>query len=328
MVFSPLANASRRIPDVGRSSPRTAAVSGFLIHHNAGLDAFGQATAAGREVSANYWILNDGTILPNVDEQRRAFTSGAVGYPGGAEADHRCITVEVSNSPEGVRSGSWAISAAAQAALEQLIGDVFRRYDLGPVKRGTYGGVAVHRDFVPTECPGGYIMDRLPGIIRNAEAARTGASTEDPLGGIMGYYDNKTAFRKDLAGIIRRHVPLAPMNSARPSAKTGKPLRTNIATEIRRNTRNGDQTNRRGIRTESKLDGLREEVAQLAKAVQELGKVVGAAPAALTIDTAAIERAVTESAARIRAELAAEEEETERFLATVAEDDDDDLTEE
>ena len=328
MVFSPLANASRRIPDVGRSAPRNAPVSGFLIHHNAGVDAYGQATAAGREVSANYWITNAGEILPNIPEERRAFTSGAVGYPGGAEADHRCITVEVSNSPEGVRSGTWAISEPAQAALERLIGDVFSRYNLGQVRRGTHGGVAVHRDFVPTECPGGYIMSHLSEIIRNAEAARTGASAEDSLGGIMSYYDNKQQFRKDLAGIVRRHVPLAPMNSARASAKTGKPLRTNIATEIRRNTRNGDQTNRRGIRTESKLDGLREEVAQLAKAVQELGKVVGAAPAALAIDTAAVERAVAESAARISAELAAEEEETERFLVTVAEEDDDDPAEE
>ncbi|WP_449280431.1 peptidoglycan recognition protein family protein [Leucobacter sp.] len=173
MGFSPLAAMNRRIPDLGRSSPRTAKVSGFTIHHNAGVDALDQATAPGREVGANYWITNAGVIIPHVDEERRAFTSGHPGYPAGAASDHRNITVEVSNSPEGVRNGTWAISAAAQKALSQLIGDVFKRYRLGPVRRGVEAGVAVHRDFVPTECPGGFIMTNLARIIADAEQYRT-----------------------------------------------------------------------------------------------------------------------------------------------------------
>lgn len=177
MGFSSLADKSRRIPDVGRSSPRQAKITGFGLHHNAGVDAYGQATAAGREVSANYWIANDGTLIPNIDEGRRAFTSGAAGYPAGAEADHRNITVEISNSPEGVKAGTWAISAAAEATLTALIADVYRRYDLGPVRRSATNGVGVHRDWVPTACPGDYVMARLPEIIRAAEAARTGTST-------------------------------------------------------------------------------------------------------------------------------------------------------
>jgi hypothetical protein len=168
MGFSPLANMSRRIPDVGRSAARNANVTGFTIHHNAGVDAYGQATAAGREVSANYWITNDGQILPNVDESRRAFTSGAAGYPAGAAADHRNITVEVSNSPEGVRSGSWAISDAALDALVRLIADVWKRYNLGPVTRGASRGLGVHRDWVPTACPGPYIMGKLDEIVARA----------------------------------------------------------------------------------------------------------------------------------------------------------------
>lgn len=174
MTFSSLATMSHRIPDVGRSQPRDARVAGVLIHHNAGVDAYGQATAPSREVSAQYWITNAGELLPNVDENRRAFTSGMVGYPAGAQADHRFITVEVSNSPEGARTGSWAISAAAQNMLERLIADVHQRYRLGPVKRGTQTGVAVHQDFVPTACPGPYIMGRLGSIIQAAEAYRAG----------------------------------------------------------------------------------------------------------------------------------------------------------
>ena len=117
MGFSPLANMARRIPDLGRYNPRQSAITGFGIHHNAGVNSYGEATNPNRQVSANYWITNEGDILPSVDENYRAWTSGMAGYPAGANADHRNVTVEVSNSPEGVRTGTWAISDAAMNAL-------------------------------------------------------------------------------------------------------------------------------------------------------------------------------------------------------------------
>ena len=181
MGFSPLADMSRRIPDVGRSSERLGKVQGVLVHHNAGVNAYGQATAAGREVSAHYWITNEGDLLPNIDETRRAWTSGHPAYPAGALADHRFITVEVSNSATG---GNWPISAKAEDMLARLIGDVHSRYKLGKVKRGTQSGVAVHRDFVATECPGGYVMANLDRIIRTAEQHRTTGAAGGSTGGL------------------------------------------------------------------------------------------------------------------------------------------------
>lgn len=178
MGFSPLADASRRIADRGRYNIRNSRIRGFTIHHNAGVDSYAEAWNPNREASANYWILNDGTILGNVDENHRAWTSGAAGYPEGAASDHRNITVEVSNSPEGVRNGTWAVSDAAMESLSALIGDVFKRHNLGPVRRATYDGVAVHQDFVPTLCPGPYIMGHLGSIISAAEAARTGVTPQ------------------------------------------------------------------------------------------------------------------------------------------------------
>lgn len=181
MGFSPLANMAMDIPALDRWNARQSAIKGVTIHHNAGVDAYGQATAPGREVSANYWIANDGTIIPNVDEDYRAFTTGASGYPEGTASDHRNITFEVSNSPEGVRTGTWAISPSAFKALASLIGDIFKRHNLGAVRRGTYGGVAVHRDFVPTECPGPYIMSNLDRLIDQAENYRVnGGGTPAP----------------------------------------------------------------------------------------------------------------------------------------------------
>ena len=174
MGFSPLANMSRRIADGGRSNPRNSSIRGFTIHHHAGVDAMSEAWNPARQASANYWIANDGTIIPHIDENRRAWTTGHINYPGGAQSDHRNITVEVSNSPEGVRTGTWAISAAALKSLINLIGDVFKRHNLGTVRRGTNGGVAVHQDFVPTVCPGPYIMSNLNMIITEAEKVRSG----------------------------------------------------------------------------------------------------------------------------------------------------------
>lgn len=181
MGFSPLANMSRRIPHGGRQSKRNSEITGFTIHHNAGVNAYGQATNPSREVSAHYWITNEGEILPQIDENMRAYTTGSSGYPAGAKSDHRNITAEVSNSPEGVAKRTWAISEPAEAALERLIADVFKRHRLGPVRRGKSKGVAVHQDYVPTECPGPYIMLKLPSIIARAEQIRTsGQTTQTP----------------------------------------------------------------------------------------------------------------------------------------------------
>lgn len=174
MGFSPLAAMSRRIPGMGRWNARQDKVSGVLWHHNAGVDSYGQATAPGREVSAHYWITNKGDLLPQIPEELRAWTSGHPAYPAGALADHRFITVEVSNS--GGAPG-WPISDAALDTLARLIGDVHARYGLGPVKRGTARGVAVHSDFVATECPGPYAMTHIDEVIAAAEKYRTGTAS-------------------------------------------------------------------------------------------------------------------------------------------------------
>lgn len=183
MSFSPLASMATKIPSGGRYGPRYTDIKGFTVHHQAGVNMHGEATSPNREVSANYWISNEGQIMPQIDEVYRAWTTGAAGYPAGAESDHRNITAEVSNSPEGIASGTYAISSAAKTALEKLIGDVFKRHGLGPVKRSTFGGVAVHKDFVPTACPGPYIMANLNSIISNAEQYRIKGGAPVPPSG-------------------------------------------------------------------------------------------------------------------------------------------------
>ena len=174
-MFSPLAAMSRRIPDGGRSSARTSRITGVGVHHNAGVDAYGEATNPKRVVSANYWITDAGVIIPQIDESRRAWTSGKTGYPKGAAADHRNVTIEVSNSKQGVKDGTWAISPAARLALVNLIADIHIRHKLGPVRRSATAGVGVHKDWVNTSCPGPYVMAQLPSIIAEAETIRAAA---------------------------------------------------------------------------------------------------------------------------------------------------------
>lgn len=180
MGFSPLANMSLRIPDVGRSSPRNSQVTGVGVHYQYGKNAHGEATNPNRSVSANYWIDDDGTIRPNIDENRRAWTSGATGYPAGAAADHRNVTMEISCTDP----GTDRISDAALKSAIALIADVYRRHGLSTVLRGASRGVGVHRDWVPTACPGEYMMGRLPSMITEAEKIRVqGGSPSAPSGG-------------------------------------------------------------------------------------------------------------------------------------------------
>lgn len=193
MGFSPLADMSKRIPHGNRQSKRKSKISGFTIHHHAGVNAMGEATRPGRQVSANYWISNEGDIIPQIDETMRAWTTGHANYPAGAASDHRNITVEVSNSPEGVRTKSWAISTAAETALIRLIADVFKRHGLGPIRRGTSSGLGVHRDFVSTSCPGPWIMERLPSIISRGNQILSGSTTIPKEEGILDMDEVKLA---------------------------------------------------------------------------------------------------------------------------------------
>lgn len=177
MGFSPLANVFVRIPEGGRFNPRNKPVTGVMIHHNAGINAYGEATNPNREVSANYWVSNDGTLIPHIDESKRAWTSGGPN-PAGAAMDHESITFEVSNSAVG---GNWPISAAARRILIDTIADIFKRYNLGPVTRSR---VRIHSDVQSTACPGPSITGDLGNIIAEAEKKRRGSTlAPKPAGG-------------------------------------------------------------------------------------------------------------------------------------------------
>lgn len=165
MTHSPLTNRIQLTPD---SSPRDRTIDRFIFHHAAttSLDQIlSLFQPGGREVSANYALGTDGTLVLAVDEDRRAWTSAAPDWDG------RAITIEVANSQTG---GSWPVSDAAFDKLARLIGDVSQRYDF-PINDDTILG---HRELherygvsYQTACPGD-LFRRKPELLASAENYR------------------------------------------------------------------------------------------------------------------------------------------------------------
>lgn len=153
MTTSKLAKGASVSPK--RGSRLGSRIDTFLIHHMASTDGEGVTRmmwgAGGREVSANYTILNDGTLYGVVPEEDRAWTSGAAGDGGrGAAWDRRSITVEIENESA---APDWRISAAAITTAARLLNDLRARYGVT--------NVLGHRDLYerfgasyPTFCPG------------------------------------------------------------------------------------------------------------------------------------------------------------------------------
>ena len=138
----------------------------FIIHHWAGT-AGGDSHLSNPNVkaSANYLIYTDGTIVGQVPEEYRAWTSGSW------EADSTSITVEMQNE---TGAPGWKVSDKAIAALVSLIADVATRYKWGGVGAANVRG---HREFQSTACPGPYLWPRLGDIRTRANALVKGGGT-------------------------------------------------------------------------------------------------------------------------------------------------------
>lgn len=151
------------------SAPRTAKIDRITVHHSAAVTtarALGvYFQTAQRPVSANYMIGNDGKIVLGVPESNRACTSSS------QENDNRAVTIEVSNSKAAY---PWPISAAAWKSLVRLVADVCRRNgiprliwsdDKAERIAGARGcNLTLHRDFAATQCPGQYLLERMPAL--------------------------------------------------------------------------------------------------------------------------------------------------------------------
>lgn len=168
MTFSPLTNDTA--PHHNKFASRNGVgVVRVIVHHWAGvIGGDTRLTNPDQEVSANYILYSDGTLVGQVPEEYRAWTSGSWA------ADAPSITVETQNSAVG---GDWPVSDAAIAKLTELIADVANRYGWGGVGEDNVIG---HREVYATACPGEYLFSRLPEITANANAMVQGGSVPSP----------------------------------------------------------------------------------------------------------------------------------------------------
>ena len=142
----------------------------FTPHHMAGILTGAQCARLfqnpNRNASANYCIGNDGSIVCNVDEDDRAWTSSS------RSNDFQAITVEVSNCENG---GEWRVSEAAWNSLVKLAVDVCSRYNFRLVYDGTpNGSLTRHNMFANTNCPGPYLQSRFQELADTVNAILDG----------------------------------------------------------------------------------------------------------------------------------------------------------
>lgn len=158
MVFSPLTD--RVIPTRNKFGSRNGeSVVRVIQHHWAGTrGGIERMMDPDAEVSTNYLILSDGTIIGQVPEELRAWTSGS-------SMDRSSITIEMQNESTYVHNRdnmdprSWPVTDEAASAAIALYADIAARYGWGGVPRSRVIG---HQDTgASTSCPGGYVYSRL-----------------------------------------------------------------------------------------------------------------------------------------------------------------------
>lgn len=156
---------------------------------NLSLQTCGQGFAnPKRKASANYGIDSQGRIGQFVDEKDRAWTSS------NGDNDHQAVTIEVANDQIG---GNWHISDKALAATIDLCVDICRR---NGIKRLNFtgdvtGNLTMHQWFVPTLCPGPYLVSRFEYIASEVNERLLRGSDRPDNGG-----QNRTETEDSMSG--------------------------------------------------------------------------------------------------------------------------------
>lgn len=145
--------AAARRGDSPNSSPRTARIELFIIHHYAGFTPPDQAwnrfmTANDRDVCPTWQVNADGSVFECMDpDRRRPWTSGAV--------DNRAVTVETQNI---TGAPDWLCSDASHEAIAALVAFAHARWGI-PLDRSHVIGHREAPGAYATACPGGINLD-------------------------------------------------------------------------------------------------------------------------------------------------------------------------
>lgn len=159
-----------------RNSPRNQPIRKITIHHMAGsltLEQFGTLVAnPGRQMSANYAIDQKGGIGLYCPESDRSWCSSSPWN------DHQAVTIEVANDGG---APDWHVSDASIAALIDLCVDICQRNGMAQLEYtgDQNGSLTLHRMFAATQCPGPYLLSKIPYIAQQV-TARLQAQEADP----------------------------------------------------------------------------------------------------------------------------------------------------
>ena len=149
---------------------RTNKIMKITPHHTAGVLSAANFAAMfqdpARKASANYIIGGDGTVICNVPEESRAFTSSS------PINDNQAITFELCNS---TGAPTWEVSDKCLNKFIDVSVDICQRYGIAKLTRGE--NLTWHSMFSNTQCCGPYLMSKLDWIASTINA-RLGATAE------------------------------------------------------------------------------------------------------------------------------------------------------
>lgn len=154
-----------------RNSPRNQPIRKITIHHMAGsmtLQSFGaMVVKTSRQMSANYAIDKEGAIGLFCPESDRSWCSSSPWN------DHQAVTIEVANDGG---APDWHVSDASVNALIDLCVDICKRNGMTRLEyTGTPdGSLTTHRMFTATQCPGPYLLSKIPYIAQQVTARLQG----------------------------------------------------------------------------------------------------------------------------------------------------------
>ena len=168
MSYSSLVSYTRISPN--KTSPRDHKIDTITIHCMAGnlsVETCANVFApSSRQASSNYGVGSDGRVGCYVDESDRSWCSS------NRANDMRAVTIEVAN--DGGADTGWHVSDTAMNSLIKLVADICKRNSISKLiwsdskddrinhKNGC--NMTVQRDFKNKDCPGAYLMSKMPYI--------------------------------------------------------------------------------------------------------------------------------------------------------------------
>ncbi len=139
-------------PSPNHGTRRAGPVDMIIVHYTGMPDA-GQALAwlcsEQSEVSAHYFVFEDGRIVQMVDEDRRAWHAGAASWAGESDINSRSIGIEIANS--GHDGCLPAFPGAQIDAVIDLSGDIIGRRAIAAHRLLAHSDVAPGRKRDPGE---------------------------------------------------------------------------------------------------------------------------------------------------------------------------------